>query len=253
MTIAGKTITITQEGISTVGPTPDIKANGSDGPITLGTSDPLSISISLSSGSFSGNPADWWIVVNTPSGEWQYYDLSLGDYTPGLMPSLQGFPLVDFGSTVIFNTSGLGAGTYTYYFAVDRGGQLSFDSVVVTVTVIDPSPQIIANGSGGTVNINEGDPLTIAISLSSGSFSGVIADWWIIVNTSSGWEYYDLNQGDYTPGLMPSLQGFSLIDFGSTEIYNTSGLGAGTYTYYFAVDLEGGQLFFDSVVVNITP
>jgi hypothetical protein len=52
---------------------------------------------------------------------------------------------------------------------------------------------------------------------------------------------------------MPSLQGFSLIDFGSTEIYNTSGLGAGTYTYYFAVDLEGGQLFFDSVVVNITP
>ena len=94
MTIAGKTITITQEGISTVGPTPDIKANGSDGQITIGTNDTLTIAISLSSGSFSDVPADWWIVVNTPSG-WQYYDLSQRDYTPGLMPTLPGFPLVD--------------------------------------------------------------------------------------------------------------------------------------------------------------
>ena len=234
-------------------PTPDIKANGSGNSITIGTSDTLSISIGIDANGSLGVECDWWIVVSTPSG-WQYYDLSLGDYTPGLMPSLQGVSLVDFGSNVIFNTSGLGAGTYTYYFAVDLGGgQLFYDSVVVTVTAIDPSPQITANGSGGTVNINEGDPLSIAISLSSGSFSGVSADWWIIVSTPSGeWEHYDFSLGDYTPGLMSSLPGFSLVDFGSNVIFNTSGLGAGTYTYYFAVDLGGGQVFFKSVVVNIS-
>lgn len=70
-------------------------------------------------------------------------------------------------------------------------------------------------------------------------------------NTPSGWQYYDLTQGDFTPGLSLTFQGFCLVDFGSTEIFNTSGLGVGTYTYYFAVDPGGGQLFFKSVVVDI--
>ncbi len=106
------------------------------------------------------------------------------------MPSLPGISLVDFGSTEIFNTSGSGAGTYTYYFAVDLGGgEVFFDSVVVTVKVIDPSPQITVNGSGGTVNINEGDPLSIAIGLSSNNYTGTNADWWIVVNTPFGCQY----------------------------------------------------------------
>ncbi len=226
-------------------PVLDIKANGSDGPVT--PIDDLSITVALDSGC-RASVADWWVIVYTPSGEWEH--LTPTGFTPGLSPTLQGFPLIDFGSTEIFNTSGLGAGTYTYYFAVDLGGgELYFDWVVVTV---DPSPQITANSSGGTVNINEGDPLSIAISLSSGSFSGESADWWIIVNTPSGWQYYDFNLGDYTTGLMPSISGFSLLDFGSNVIFNKSSLGAGTYTYYFAVDLGGGQLFFKSVVVKIT-
>ena len=134
----------------------------------------------------------------------------------------------------------------------DIGGLTSQCSVEVIVTD-EPLPKIYANGSGGTVNTNEGDPLSIAIGLSSGSFSGTIADWWIIVSTSSGWEYFDLTQGDFTPGLSPTIR-FPLVDFGSTVIFNTSGSGAGTtYTYYFAVDLGGGQLFFDFVVVNISP
>ena len=84
MTIAGKTITITQEGISTVGPTPDIKANGSDSQITIGTNDTLSISVGIDANGSLGVESDWWVVAETPSGL-QYYDLTSGAYTPGFM------------------------------------------------------------------------------------------------------------------------------------------------------------------------
>ncbi len=49
---------------------------------------------------------------------------------------------------------------------------------------------------------------------------------------------------------MLSLTG-PLFDIKSFEIFNKSGLGAGTYTYYFAVELGGGQVFFKSVVVIV--
>ena len=49
-------------------PLPDIKANGSGGPITLGTSDILSINVSLSANSSLGVDCDWWVVADTPFG-----------------------------------------------------------------------------------------------------------------------------------------------------------------------------------------
>ena len=46
--------------------TPDIKANDSDGPITVTPTDPVSIDISLNPGKYVGFKADWWIAVKTP-------------------------------------------------------------------------------------------------------------------------------------------------------------------------------------------
>ncbi len=141
ITIADQTHTVNQAGVE-ASPIPDIKANGSDGPITIGTNDTLSIDISLSAGDSLGTDADWWLVVNTPTGGLEYFDLTSGAYTSGLLVTYMG-PLFNFGSTVILNTSGLGAGTYTYYFVVDSimngtldtgTGQLYFDSVVVNIT-----------------------------------------------------------------------------------------------------------------------
>ena len=99
------------------------------------------------------------MVVNTPSGEWEYYDLTQGAFISGLMATLQR-ALYNFGNTEIFNTSGLAVGTYTYHFGVDTNmngtldtgtGQLYYDSVEVTVTDT-PLPRIYANGSEGPVN-----------------------------------------------------------------------------------------------------
>ena len=50
---------------------PDITANGSDGPVTLGASDKLIVDISLDA--VNSNNADWWLTADTPLG-WFYLD-----------------------------------------------------------------------------------------------------------------------------------------------------------------------------------
>ena len=56
----------------------DIKANGSDGPITPTSN--LSVTVALDSGSLSGDNADWWVAANVSGTStidgWYYFDLS---------------------------------------------------------------------------------------------------------------------------------------------------------------------------------
>ena len=113
------------------------------------------------------------------------------------------------------------------------------------------SPEITANDSSGPVNITEGEQLAISISLAPESCTGVDADWYIVVNTPSGWQSFNVSQMDYsTSGLSASLQDYGLISFGPLKIFSTSSLSAGTYTYYFAVDVSG-QLYYDRVTVTV--
>ncbi len=129
----------------TINPVPDIKANGSDRPIALRTSDSLSVTISLNAGDFAGTECDWWGAESTPDG-WYYYSLttswtSAGSSYTDLSPTYQG-ALFDLGSYSILNTPGLSVGTYTFYFAIDTNkngsldmDQLYYDSVEVDVYV----------------------------------------------------------------------------------------------------------------------
>lgn len=123
--------------------TPDIKANNSDSSITLGTSETLSITVSLSAGNNVGVNCDWWVAESTSDG-WYYYNLitlwtSAGSSHTNLSPTYQG-ALSDLGSSSVLNTSGLSEGSHTFYFAVDTNmdgnldlDQIFFDSVTVTI------------------------------------------------------------------------------------------------------------------------
>jgi len=141
--------------------------------------------------------------------------------------------------------------------------------VTTTTSTIPPTTQpiaatITANNSSGTVNLNVGGNLSVDCSLDSGSFAGQNADWWVAAETPSGWFYFDVGSklwvlaGSSHTDLFSTFQG-PLFDLSPFEVLNTSGLSAGTYTFYFAVDtnmngvLDLGELFFDFVVVNITP
>ncbi len=118
-------------------PKPDVKVNGSDSAVTTGTGSTVTVTVSLTSGTFGGATADWWLVAETPSGWWSYVP-GYNVWLPGLFASYQG-PLFDLGTSQVFSGT-LPAGTNRYYFGVDTNpngtvdfDQLSFDVVQVTV------------------------------------------------------------------------------------------------------------------------
>ena len=117
---------------------PDIKANGSDGPLIINSNDTLSITIELTSGGSTGNNADWWLVAATPFGLFHYRPVD-GSWGPDLTYSHQG-PLFNLGEFEVLNIPALPAGSYTIYFGVDMDmnsilnmNQAHYDSVTVYI------------------------------------------------------------------------------------------------------------------------
>ena len=119
-------------------PIPDIKVNGSDGPIILNQSDSLTVTVTLDNNDITDN-GDWWLVVQTPFGLYFY---TFYGWRPYPVPVHKG-PLFYLESYEVFSmpVSGLPAGTYTLYFGVDTvmdgdvtWDSLYYDNVVVNVT-----------------------------------------------------------------------------------------------------------------------
>ncbi|MCP4688768.1 MAG: DUF1565 domain-containing protein, partial [Desulfobacterales bacterium] len=98
-------------------PIPDIKANGSDGPVTLSPGDPLSITVSVDPGLHAGQSADWWIGALAPSG-WSTLTLSDG-WLPGINLLAQS-PLVELSPPIELLNTVLSPGSYLYCIAVDH-------------------------------------------------------------------------------------------------------------------------------------
>jgi|GEM_PF-2146973 hypothetical protein len=132
----------------------DIKANGSDGPVTLQHGDPLSVTIALTPGDMAGQNADWWVIARDPSYRYYFYNPNTDAWVPKCLScvplaSYQG-GLVNMGPYEVLNTTagpqmslapGLPVGTYTFYFGVDLNmdgkldmDQMYYDSVVVNIS-----------------------------------------------------------------------------------------------------------------------
>ena len=104
-------------------PTLDIKANGQDGPLTVSSGTPISITASLAPGNENGKLADWWIAESTP---WGLYTLTSSGWSPGINMLAQ-YPLISISPVEIFNGS-LPVGDYAFYFAVDMSPNGVLDS-----------------------------------------------------------------------------------------------------------------------------
>ena len=117
---------------------PVTKANGTDGPLTISQSKVLSITIELDSGNQTGQPADWWVLVDTPFG-WYRYDVAGNTWISGMSCTHMG-PLFDLPLYNVLDISGLPIGSYDFYFGVDTRmngsidfAQLYYDSVEVNI------------------------------------------------------------------------------------------------------------------------
>lgn len=101
-------------------PVTNIRANGQDGSITVASSTPVSITVSLNPNNFAGETADWWVAVNTPfayPGDWYTFVYPGLNWLPGVNLCAQ-TGLYDLAPYEVLNMT-LPVGTYTFYFALD--------------------------------------------------------------------------------------------------------------------------------------
>jgi hypothetical protein len=127
---------------------PDVKANGSDGPVITSPLDALSVTIELNANGMTDN-ADWWVVAVTPFG---IFSLASGNvWQPGIIVWDQR-SLYDMGPVEILDTSGVPAGTYVVYFGVDTNmdGALTMSSLFYDFVVIN------VNGTASIENLSVG-------------------------------------------------------------------------------------------------
>lgn len=122
--------------------------------------------------------------------------------------------------------------------------------------IVFPAPKIKVNGLEEIVNIKRGENVTITIELDPGSYQGVNADWWILMQYHNRWYYYNLSTRKWTRGYSFSYQG-PLAAVTDVEVLDSSRLSSGSYAFYFMFDtnMNGSRdshlLYFDTVVMNI--
>lgn len=102
-------------------PFPAIKANLSDGPLTVAAGDVLSITAALNGA--AGEHADWWLVAKTETGDWYYYVypnqwILAGPDLADISFAHQG-RLLTLNPLEVLKISSLAKGQYRLYFGVD--------------------------------------------------------------------------------------------------------------------------------------
>lgn len=132
---------VRRDGIADAFPVPDVKANGSDGPLNITTADQIEVTIALQPGSLDGEPADWWVyAIKDSSNVWwaQYRSGQTPKWSKSAVPiRFVGVTLRTVNSYKVLGPRTLPQGTYNFYFAVDqKNGTYEgtyFDKVDVTV------------------------------------------------------------------------------------------------------------------------
>jgi len=105
-------------------PALDMKANGSDGPITVSPTDKVSFTISLDQGDLSGQSADWWILASTPAGRHSYVNATGWVYgvRRAYTAPIFSFPEYELSNAVV------PAGDYLFCFALDANMDDALDA-----------------------------------------------------------------------------------------------------------------------------
>jgi hypothetical protein len=115
---------------SVADPLPDIKANASDGPLTIPYGSNLTVTVALDPGTHDGEDADWWVTAKTPFG--RYWYTPKRRWVKSKPPiRAKGGPLFNLAPYEVLNSAGLPVGIYKFHFGVDllMNGALDFDEL----------------------------------------------------------------------------------------------------------------------------
>ncbi len=168
---------------------PDIKANGSDGPVTIAEGSNLNVECSLEPGSHTGENADWWIWAESPFGKY-WYTLNSG-WQPSNTPiRVHGGPLFNLSPYSVLNMSALPVGDYGFNFAVDDNmdniqDNTYADLVLVTIGNGSTNTPPAAN-AGPDQNVTTGSLVTLDGSGSSDADGNILTYSWSFTSVPTG-------------------------------------------------------------------
>ena len=98
--------------VTSAPPVPDIKTNGSDGPLLVAPAESVNLTISLDPGDMAGEWADWWGILLSSYGTFPLFGFQA--------------PLFELPETSLFDIP-LPPGWYVFLFNLDDTPDLSFD------------------------------------------------------------------------------------------------------------------------------
>ena len=127
-------------------PVPDIKANNSNGPVSVLPTQTVEITVSLDPGTFTGTNAEWWIAVDTGAG-WYFLNASL-NWGAASVP-IGWIALSSLSPYTILNAT-LPLGKYIFYFALDSKSDGLPNNIVVSDEVavtVGAAVEVSANPS----------------------------------------------------------------------------------------------------------
>jgi hypothetical protein len=213
-----------------------------------------------------GSAATWGSPDNPWAGGYDAFAAKLNSIGVRQWNTFMGSISGDYGRAIARDGNGniyvAGTGSATWGSPVNAYVGGGADVFAAKLFVLNPEPDIKANGSDSTITITEGDPLSVTIELDAGGLIGEDADFWVCIKTDNPppnkWLYFDLPTKSWLGGIFVTLQR-SLFDISSRNVPKTSGLAPGTYTFYFAVDMvmngsiDVSQAFYDKIKVTITP
>ncbi len=130
----------------------NIRVNGLANQVTINPSSVLSVKVDIDPGSLLGSNADWWVVAQTPTGDWYSWVYPTGWNKSGI--DLSRISVAYQGSLFtlppyeVLNTTNLPQGNYSIYFGVDTSmnGILDYPSsslyyAMINLTVSSSSTQ----------------------------------------------------------------------------------------------------------------
>ncbi|MCG2660008.1 MAG: hypothetical protein L6437_07170, partial [Kiritimatiellae bacterium] len=136
----------------------------------------------------------------------------------------------------------------TFYLGYD-GSDFAVSVFSISNTVV--GPLIKANGSTNDISIDSGANLSITAQLNPGEYAGTEVDWWVVARAGSSWFYMDSAVGWTQEGAWRPVYQGALFNLPAYEVLNITGLGTGSYTFYFAVDYPmDGILTEDAILVD---
>lgn len=212
--------------------------------VSYGAQVPLTVTVNANDD--AGANSEYWVLVTDPGANLYSYNGS--SWVSGASIYGSG-PLADFNSTI--TTSPLNAaGVYTVQviidFTVDGVVTPGSTSDTITITVnsqvqVLPSIHVTVNGSSNpTVTIN--DTAAMRIQMSTGTYAGQLAEWWIIIARPDGGKWYYPPTGNpwtLDPAglpVAPVLYGWNPIVAVDTVLITEALTLPGTYTVYFGLD-----------------